>query len=84
MIETESAFWDFMEILFEELRCEMFYSKVGRFYKIYPKKLHIFGLFPSDVAQKYWLEGVGGQGSPSSFFCLALRFDTITLYFFYF
>ena len=27
-IETESAFWDFLEILFEELRCEMFYAKV--------------------------------------------------------
>ena len=35
LIETESAFWDFMEILFEELRCEMFYTKVGSFYKIY-------------------------------------------------
>ncbi len=27
VIEQEVAFWDFMEILFEELRCEMFYTK---------------------------------------------------------
>jgi len=27
LVETEVALWDFMEILFEELRCEMFYSK---------------------------------------------------------
>ena len=27
VIEQEVAFWDFMEILFEELRCEMFYTR---------------------------------------------------------
>ena len=29
VIETETALWDFMEILFEELRCSSFYSKVN-------------------------------------------------------
>ena len=27
VIETEGSLWDFMEILFEELRCSSFYSK---------------------------------------------------------
>ena len=27
VVDNETSLWDFMEILFEELRCEMFYSK---------------------------------------------------------
>ncbi len=30
LIEHEDAFWDFMEILFEELRCGMFYTREKR------------------------------------------------------
>ena len=38
LIEKESAFWDFLEILFEELRCESFFLKVSIIFIIYNDK----------------------------------------------
>ena len=38
-IEQEVAFWDFMEILFEELRCEMFYTKEKKVTVTTPNKM---------------------------------------------